>query len=564
MLFKSILIADLQKKEAFYTSFSKGVNVVTSDDNHVGKSSLIKGLFHSLGADCEYDKPWNLSTKLFVSWIKEGGRECLIARHGKRFCVLGDGEILLVTQKVGKDLAPFLEEMFSFHISALDKNTKMHRADPVLLYLPYYIDQDLGWGSEPFVSFSNINQFLKKDRLSSLYSHLGHDERDYSKLENEKAEISEDLKRITAEKESLKHTLSLLNDELTNYVFDDKPASESETTLEGLFDRIGPLMEKVNEHRVEIQNNQRSLAHYGRELDVVEEYSKVQSHHIKNNQTELKITCPNCGYEYGETIADSIRAAYGAQGQQYVKEQIQYLIAMTQKRINSLKKAQAEILSQIEIEKMDELKESDTTEDYIRSLGLKNTIGDIEQKYDAKLLEERKKTDRKNDIAKQLAKRGKERKKLDAKYSENLQTEMMGLGVWNSDFEGKIGIRNPATIQGSAGSKAILADYLSFFTTRSDVENPGPDIPFVVDSPRTKEASDLSSKQIMESIKSIEGLLPQIIVATTEFKRLNEDLSWDDVNIIFLERKTHLLTEQVYADYQETIESVSSILKMAE
>lgn len=39
--FKQIMIADLQNKTARVQPFEKGLNVVTSIDNHVGKSSLL-------------------------------------------------------------------------------------------------------------------------------------------------------------------------------------------------------------------------------------------------------------------------------------------------------------------------------------------------------------------------------------------------------------------------------------------------------------------------------------------------------------------------------------------
>ena len=42
--FKQIMIADLQNKTARVQPFEKGLNVVTSIDNHVGKSSLLKPL----------------------------------------------------------------------------------------------------------------------------------------------------------------------------------------------------------------------------------------------------------------------------------------------------------------------------------------------------------------------------------------------------------------------------------------------------------------------------------------------------------------------------------------
>lgn len=66
MYFRSILIADVYKHTARLQKFEKGINIITSTDNHVGKSSLVKSLYYALGAEVEYDEVWDVSTKLFV------------------------------------------------------------------------------------------------------------------------------------------------------------------------------------------------------------------------------------------------------------------------------------------------------------------------------------------------------------------------------------------------------------------------------------------------------------------------------------------------------------------
>ncbi len=57
--FSRILIADLDKKTAHIENFVKGLNVITSKDNHVGKSSLLKSLYYAMGAEVQFDKTWN-------------------------------------------------------------------------------------------------------------------------------------------------------------------------------------------------------------------------------------------------------------------------------------------------------------------------------------------------------------------------------------------------------------------------------------------------------------------------------------------------------------------------
>ena len=59
MYFESILIADIYKHTARFQNFERGMNIITSTDNHVGKSSLIKSLYYALGAEVEYDTVWD-------------------------------------------------------------------------------------------------------------------------------------------------------------------------------------------------------------------------------------------------------------------------------------------------------------------------------------------------------------------------------------------------------------------------------------------------------------------------------------------------------------------------
>ena len=66
LFFNSILIADISKKTAKLQVFSKGFNVITSSDNHVGKSSLIKSLYYALGAEIEFDSTWDKNSKIYI------------------------------------------------------------------------------------------------------------------------------------------------------------------------------------------------------------------------------------------------------------------------------------------------------------------------------------------------------------------------------------------------------------------------------------------------------------------------------------------------------------------
>lgn len=66
MYFKSILIADIKEKTARFQKFQKGFNVITSQENHVGKSSMLKSLYYAMGAEIDYDNIWDKNTKVYI------------------------------------------------------------------------------------------------------------------------------------------------------------------------------------------------------------------------------------------------------------------------------------------------------------------------------------------------------------------------------------------------------------------------------------------------------------------------------------------------------------------
>lgn len=66
MYFTKLLVVDVNEKEASYHRFSKGFNVITGRDNHVGKSTILKSLFFALGAEVYYSSKWNKQSKMYV------------------------------------------------------------------------------------------------------------------------------------------------------------------------------------------------------------------------------------------------------------------------------------------------------------------------------------------------------------------------------------------------------------------------------------------------------------------------------------------------------------------
>lgn len=168
--FKQIMIADLQNKTARVQPFEKGLNVVTSIDNHVGKSSLLKSLYYTLGAKVDFDSVWDRQSKLYVVTLSVDETEYCIARFMKRFAVFKGKTLLKITDSVTQELAPLLGDIFDFSVYLPNKDTgKVEMAPPAFTFMPYYIDQDKGW-SGLYDSFSKeLRKLPNKKEVEEKY-----------------------------------------------------------------------------------------------------------------------------------------------------------------------------------------------------------------------------------------------------------------------------------------------------------------------------------------------------------------------------------------------------------
>lgn len=86
-------------------------------------------------------------------------------------------------------------------------------------------------------------------------------------------------------------------------------------------------------------------------------------------------------------------------------------------------------------------------------------------------------------------------------------------------------------------------------------------LPFVVDSPRAKEASVDSSKDILKLIFQVD-MLPQVILATMDYADFQTQID-KKANVIVLTEKRKLLNSKDYELHKELIEDLIELLKDA-
>lgn len=151
-----------------------------------------------------------------------------------------------------------------------------------------------------------------------------------------------------------------------------------------------------------------------------------------------------------------------------------------------------------------------------------------------------------------------DKKEIEDIYIENVRANILKLSTWDSAYEGKIKLLKPIVAQGSLEGKIIVSQYIGLFQTMEAIQSGVIRFPFVVDSPRGKESSNASSKEILTLIAKLKSL-PQVILATVDYDKF--DVHTDDkAHYIRLKEKRKLLNESTYSEKEDQIEGYYKLL----
>lgn len=559
MYFKSILIADIVAHKARFQKFEKGLNVITSADNHVGKSSLLKSLYHTLGANVKYDNVWGINSKLFILDFCVDNIDYRIVRQVKRFAVFKGAELILITNKVMAELAPLLERIFNFGVYLDSKESgKVTLAPPAFTFLPYYIDQDDGW-SVLYGSFQNQDQYRKNDRIKSLYYHLNLYTKSTVELMAKRDRLQDEISVLKNDAARLSDITEAITEEMQGIV----PADDTEQfdrNIQMSKEKIKVLVNKIGEKRNRIQELEVSLEQHEHQMQVITEYHAITG--SVDNSKELEIhSCPRCGYLYDDEIYHRVHANYLNVSDTYVKAYISQVIVSIQDSLGEEKQQYVALMKKLKDLETAFSEKEEGFNLYIRQRGMSESL----DKFNVQLQENQTKQSNIQEILKSIRKELKKlpnKKEVEDKYIEFTRSNIIRLGAWNAAYDGTIKLLSPIKAQGTLENKIILAQFVGLFQTMNYFKTQIIRFPFVVDSPRGKEASQESSKEILSMITDI-NMLPQVILATIDFDDYKDTLgdSAKKANIITLYHQNSLLIDKDYQKYEKEISELVELFK---
>ena len=463
----------------------------------------------------------------------------------------------MLTKSASYELPKKYEELFSFAVYLPNKETKkIELAPPVFTFLPYYIDQDKGW-SGLYDSFSNLNQYKKNDRIKSLYYHLNIYNRETIELMAQRDRIKEKKEELKEKEEKIRITLQALLEETQNLLPADN-LDELERNLQIPKENISILVLELGNLRNKIQTLETTMAQHEHQLEIIQEYKKIKINTEIENKQMMLHTCPKCGYMFDEEIYDIVRSNYNVHNETYMCQQIQLIINSISSELEKYKEKY--VKSMAELEKQEKIydESQDSYEVYIRQRGLKDSVNHFNEQLGDNVYQQKQCEKQVKEIDKKLRKLP-NKKEIEEKYIEEVRLDIIKLDAWNAAYDGKIKLLNPIKAQGTLENKIILAQVAGLFQTMDALNSNTIRFPFVVDSPRAKEASHTSSKEILKLIFEM-NMLPQVILATMDYNDFEEDMKCS-AKVTVLTEKKKLLNNKTYETHKKYIEEIFALLK---
>jgi uncharacterized protein YlaN (UPF0358 family) len=519
LLFKELNILSLQEKTARRIIFDRHRTIIKGQ-NETGKSSLLKSIYATFGADpTKIKSKWKqLNPITSVRFIVEE-TEYVILRINNNYSIFSNNNILVNTTSVTKDLAPFLANLLDFKIKIKNRDGNMATPTPPYMFLPFYIDQDESW-THNLSSFKYLNYLpnWKKDLIN--YS-SGIRPNKYYELTGLLNENEKELKDINEKLTILTNTLITINENLSEEINLDIASFKEE--IDEMLKECNILQNNQNKIRSELIELYNSKASTLDQIEVtknaVKELDLDYEHSVKEI-TENVVDCPMCGAHYNNSFVERFELAKDA-------DDCRNLLIKLEKELSDIEyKIEKEVNKLNEnttnINKINELlqtkKETVILEDMISLKGknnLKQTVTDNikihEEKAELlkKIIEEYK--EEINSLE------DKKRKDTIKKSFVNYMKNSLNSLSLNSDNEESYSDMS-ADIRGSGGSelpRALLAYYYSTLNIMSEFSTFAY-CPIVMDSPKQQDLDPENYKKVLTYIRDFQPKDSQLIIGLVD------------------------------------------------
>ncbi|MGI3133372.1 hypothetical protein ACRVCX_07610 [Acinetobacter baumannii] len=135
------------QKSANQFNFHPKYNLITGNDNSIGKSTLAKLLLWTLGCSTHHDPTWKALDIRALLVFNIGDNEYTVGRYNDIIWIKQPNENWQKFEKITGNYSKIFAEIVKFKVLLPNKtdSTKLETPPPAYYFLPFYIDQECSW-----------------------------------------------------------------------------------------------------------------------------------------------------------------------------------------------------------------------------------------------------------------------------------------------------------------------------------------------------------------------------------------------------------------------------------
>lgn len=519
--FRQLLVISNSAKSANQFQF-KRLNLITADDNSVGKSTLAKLLFWGLGCEPEFDTTWATFDCSTIIIFSIGNREYEIKRY-KNSISLKEQNTIVHFPKITGDFSVKLAEIVGFKALLPNQKTgELETPPPAYYFLPFYIDQKRSW-SRAWDNFNNLGQYRSWKKTIIKY-HVGLLTSDYFELEIEKAIKKNNKITLNSEVDKINSTLEIVESYLppatiATFVkndFDDitieieKDLEELSIQQENVFDKYSTL--QITKSHLEHQKLIAEKLIQELDKDYVFAVENIPEDHLK---------CPLCGTSYENSIENKTSILTDKSQAEDQLDNIIYDLTIANRKLANTSNELDQIREKIDNLSHKYLKKDDnehfTFSNLVESIGGRSIKKSVSESRDTKLGSIQ-------DLDRDIRLATKSQKNLykqdyiddiNGDFHSFLSSHIKSLDAQAVNLSQVISPLSYSKIISEGGaaenSRAILAYYIAIFSLVEKYKNEVVS-PLVIDTPNQQEQSENNYSNIVNLILNKISKNNQVII----------------------------------------------------
>ncbi|MDH5975179.1 hypothetical protein L8R98_00150 [Vibrio splendidus] len=505
--FQRLVLLSDSKRTANQFTFPKRFNLVTGNDNSIGKSTLVKCLFWAIGCEPHFDSEWKSNDVKTILYFTVNQNKYIVSRYSDGIYFGSESSPLTKYSKITGQFAEDFAEIVGFDLMLANRSEGIDCPPPAFYFLPFYIDQKKSW-DEPWNGFEGLGQYARfKKNLIKYFSgylpkeHFDLEEDNFEQKAIEK-EANQQVVRITEAIDLLKEiapeqTLAITSEEFQNI---QREIEEELTSFSSSQSNLYELQSILANEIHELEQQYLIASTSAKELN--DDYTFA----VENIPSD-SLECPLCGIEHDNSLLSRAGILADKESIEQQADRINSLLETKYQERDDLDQEISFVTAEIErinekYLKEDSEEEQDKFEQAIHAFSQHKVSQNVTQKKESYQLQSKQANDQQKEIKKEQRKLIKKatRDELNELFMGNLVESINSLSATGLNLDGVTAPMDYKKILGGGaaeGTRGTLAYHLAVLR-QIEHANPCQIAPFVIDTPNQQEQAKHRYDQVMD------------------------------------------------------------------